>query len=258
MGVKLLYISSTQRYNYNNTNSNDFYIPCADSVYGSYKLKSISVPNTIYTIDAGVNDTFYVNVYNPASLALINTYLIDVSSLYISDGTTLATVIQTAINGTVSAPYNIFTVGYDDLNSKLTFSNLTYPFSLDLSSNYSSPINSILGFGKGIFNSTPFTAGSAGPFNVVSPYIVNLTRTPTIFITIEQANNYLQSLRSGMKYTFMIPNNVNSLYFIDSFFDQTAIFNQFAKELHITLRDEDNRIVNIQNVDWYMVLESTC
>jgi len=68
----------------------------------------------------------------------------------------------------------------------------------------------------------------------------------------------LQSLRTGNRYTFMIPNNVNSLYFIDSFFDQTAIFNQFAKELKISLRDENNRIIDIQNVDWYMVLESIC
>jgi len=247
MGLKLLYISSSQRNNYNNTNSNDFNINCADSVLGSYRLKAISLPNTIYTIDNGINDTFILNVPSiPTST------LVDISSVYLSDGATLATVLQTALNNSGSG-ITTFTVTYDDLTSKLVISNTTAPFQLDFSNNYASPINSVMGFAYGIYDST-----TSSPYTIVSSNIVNLTRTPTIFITIEQANNYLQSIKSGMKYTFMIPNNVNSLYFIDSFFDQNAVFNQFSKELHITLKDETNRIVDIQNVDWYMVLESLC
>jgi hypothetical protein len=181
-------------------------------------------------------------------------------SNYFSDGTTLATQLQNAIvlaTGIVG-----FSVTYSDLTSKLTFNSGGPAFTLNFSTVPTAPpaltpvtanltpINKILGFGYASY------ASSGGILS--STYIVNLTRTPVIFITIEQANNYLQSVRTGMKYTFMIPNNVNSLYFIDSFFDQTCIFNQFAKELHITLRDENNRIVDIQNIDWYMVLESIC
>jgi hypothetical protein len=251
MGLKLIYISSSQRFNYNTTNSNNFNISCADSLYGSYRLKAISLPNTIYTVDSGINNTFYMSITAGPSNVLIT-----VPNSYLTDGTTLATVIQTAINtnATIAASGVVFTVGYDIVTSKLTITNNTNPFQLDLSNNYLAPINSIIGFSYGVYNSNTAVA----PYSITSNQIVNLTRTPSIFITIQEANNYLQNVNTGMRYTFMIPNNVNSLYFIDSFFDQTGIFNQFAKELSITLRDDQNRIVDIQNVDWYMVLESIC
>jgi hypothetical protein len=254
MGIKLIYISSNQRYDYNTTNSSDFSVPCADSLYGGYRLKAISIPNTIYTVDQNVNDVFVVQY-------LGNAYVIDMPSNYLSDGTTLATQLQNAISAVPALA--TFTVTYSDLTSKLTFnSNTVNNFTLNFTTIPLSPpaltpttpnlksINNILGFGYSSYTSTASVLSSV--------YIVNLTRTPVIFIVIEQANNYLQTLRSGSKYTFMIPNNVNSLYFIDSFFDQTAIFNQFAKELKISLRDENNRIIDIQNIDWYMVLESIC
>lgn len=254
MGIKLIYISSNQRYDYNTTSSSDFSVPCADSLYGGYRLKAISIPNTIYTIDQNVNDVFVVQY-------LGNAYVIDMPSNYLSDGTTLATQLQNAISAVPALA--TFTVTYSDLTSKLTFnSNTVNNFTLNFATIPLSPpaltpttpnlkpINNILGFGYSSYTSTASTLSSV--------YIVNLTRTPVIFIVIEQANNYLQTLRTGSKYTFMIPNNVNSLYFIDSFFDQTAIFNQFAKELKISLRDENNRIIDIQNIDWYMVLESIC
>jgi hypothetical protein len=218
-------------------------------MYGSYRLKAISVPNTVYTIEKNINDSFILNVPSVPSSTLI-----DVSSVYLSDGATLAQVIQTALNNSGSG-ITTFTVTYDGLTSKLIIQNPTAPFQLDFSNNYTNPINQVMGFTYGVYNSVTL----AGPiYQIVSNVIVNLTRTPAIFITIDEANNYLQSVKTGMRYTFMIPNNVNSLYFIDSFFDQTAVFNQFAKELHITLRDEQNRIVDIQDVDWYMVLESLC
>jgi hypothetical protein len=254
MGIKLIYISSNQRYDYNTTSSSEFSVPCADSLYGGYRLKAISIPNTIYTIDNNVNDIFVVETGG-------SSYIVDMPSNYISDGTTLATQLQTAI--VASTGIAGFIVTYSDLTSKLTFNSGGPVFTLNFSTVPLSPpaltpttpnlrpINNILGFGL-----TSYTSSGGGILS--STYIVNLTRTPVIFIVIEQANNYLQSVRTGSKYTFMIPNNVNSLYFIDSFFDQTAIFNQFAKELKITLRDENNRIVDIQNIDWYMVLESIC
>lgn len=253
MGIKLIYISSNQRYDYNTTNSNEFSVPCADSLYGSYRLKAISIPNTIYTIDQNVNNVFVIETGG-------NAYIINMPSIYLSDGTTLASQLQSVISAATGIVG--FSVTYSDLTSKLTFNSGGPAFTINFSTVPISPpsltpttpnlipINNILGFG--------FESYASSGAIVTSPYIVNLTRTPVIFIVIEQANNYLQTLRSGSRYTFMIPNNVNSLYFIDSFFDQTAIFNQFAKELKITLRDERNRIIDIQNVDWYMVLESTC
>ena len=111
-----------------------------------------------------------------------------------------------------------------------------------------------MGFGYGIFSSS-----ATSPYTLVSSEIVNLTRTATLFITIRQANNYLQNIKTAIKYTFLIPNNVTSLYFIDSFFDQTAVFNRNGnRQLNINVKDEQNRIVDLQNVDWYMVLESLC
>jgi len=174
-----------------------------------------------------------------------------VSTSYVTDGFTLASIIQNALNGAGTAA--TFTVTYDDLTSKLVITNPTSQFQLDFSNNTLAPINSIMGFPYGIYTST-----ASAPYTIISPTIVNLTRTPTLFITIRQANNYLQNVKTGVKYTFLIPNNVTSLYFIDSFFDQTVVFNKYVRQLNVTVRDEDNRIVDLQNVDWYMVLESLC
>lgn len=247
MGVKLLYISSADRVDYNTTSSSDFLINSAEDIYGSYRLKAISIPNTVYTIDNSINDTF--NLIYPSGGT---SYPIDVSTSYVTDGFTLASLVQNALNGAGTAA--TFTVSYDELTSKLVISNVTSAFQLDFSNNYLAPINSIMGFGYGIFSSS-----TTSPYTLVSSEIVNLTRTATLFITIRQANNYLQNIKTGVKYTFLIPNNVTSLYFIDSFFDQTAIFNRNGnRQLNINVKDEQNRIVDLQNVDWYMVLESLC
>ncbi len=246
MGIKLLYISSANREDYRTTLSSDFLLNSAEDIYGSYRLKAISIPNTIYTIDNSINDTFHL-VYASGGTK----YNIDVSTAYVTDGFTLASIIQNALNGAGTGA--TFTVSYDDLTSKLIISNPANQFQLDFSNNSLAPINSIMGFPYGIYSSTTVT-----PFTITSPTIVNLTRTPTLFITMRQANNYLQNVKTGVKYTFLIPNNVTSLYFIDSFFDQTVVFNKYVRQLNVTVRDEDNRIVNLQNVDWYMVLESLC
>jgi len=246
MGIKLIYISSANREDYNTTTSSNYLLNSAEDIYGSYRLKAISIPNTIYTIDNSINDTFRL-IYPSGG----TTYPIDVSTCYITDGFTLATVIQDALNGAGTGA--TFTVTYDDLVSKLVISNPTNQFRLDFSNNSLAPINSILGFPYGVYSST-----TTSPYTITSPLIVNLTRTPTLFITIRQANNYLQNIKTGVKYTFLIPNNVTSLYFIDSFFDQTVVFNKYVRQLNVTVKDENNRIVDLQNIDWYMVLESLC
>ena len=241
MGLKLLYISSSQRQSYYDTSSNNFRYLCNESMYGGYRLKAVSVPNTVYTIENGINNQFFIRI-------AATWYTINMPNYYISDGNTLAILLQNTINTVVPNP---FVMSYDNYTSKIQFSNAAVTF--DLSFNQTGSLGNILGFAPGIYSS------SAGlPAILRSMTIVNLTRTPALFILIKEFNNYLQNARTGKNYTFMLPNNVSSLYFIDSFFDQTAILNQFAKELTISIHDEFDRLVDLQNVDWYMVLESIC
>jgi len=54
MGIKLLYISSANREDYNTSTSSNYLLNSAEDIYGSYRLKAISIPNTIYTIDNSV------------------------------------------------------------------------------------------------------------------------------------------------------------------------------------------------------------
>lgn len=251
---KNIYISSTQRQNYTDTSSNSFRYTLNESMYGAYRLKAVSVPNTVYTIESNVNNALPVQTFAaPGPGPAIGPATVLVPNYYVSDGNTLATLLTTALN-TAPSPFGpvAFVVAYNNYTSKLTFTANTN-FTFDLSTNYFSSIASIIGFNKGIFSST-----LVAPYTLTSSLIVNLTRTPTIFITISEFNNYLQNGTTGKMYTYMLPNNVSSLYFIDSFFDQTGVLNQFAKELNISLRDELDRLVDIQNVDWYMVLESIC
>lgn len=247
MGLKNIYISSSQRENYTTTNSSNFRFKLNESMYGSYKLKSVSVPNTMYTIEQGINN--FINVSFPTVPLNYDIYQ---PNVFVSDGNTLAAIIQGTLNAVVPAP-QAFTVFYNNNTAKLTFSS-NFPFVFDFSTNYVTSLAPILGFSKGIFSSTT----AAAPYTLTSNQIFNLSRTPIVFIKIAEFNNYMQNGNTGVSYTYLLPNNVSSLYFIDSFFDQTGVLNQFAKELNISLRDEDDRIIDIQNVDWYMVLESTC
>lgn len=247
MGIKNIYISSKLRNNYTTTNSNNFNISLNESMYGSYKLKSVSVPNTMYTIQSGINN--FMRIESPPGTPL-NIFQ---PNVYITDGNTLAAIIQNTL-ATSGVPGPI-TVVYDNNTAKLTFSApAANPFVFDFTVNYSTSLATILGFSFGRFSSVLSGANQI----LVSNQIVNFTRTPIVFIKIAEFNNYMQNGQSGVCYTYLLPNNVSSLYFIDSFFDQTGVLNQFAKELNISLRDENDRIIDIQNVDWYMVLESTC
>jgi hypothetical protein len=249
MGLKLLYISSSQRDSYYDTSSNNFRYICNESMYGGYRLKAVSVPNTVYTIESGVNNQFFVRLPTLGP----TWYTVNMPNYYISDGNTLAILLQNTLNLVNPAiTANPFVMSYDNYTSKIQFSNATQIF--DLSFNRTNSLGNILGFAPGVYSSS-----ALGPPAILrSLTIVNLTRTAALFITIKEFNNYLQNARTGKNYTFMLPNNVSSLYFIDSFFDQTGILNQFAKELNISIVDENDRLVDLQNVDWYMVLESIC
>jgi hypothetical protein len=251
MGLKILYISSAQREDISGAQSNNFSFRTNESMYGGYRLKAVSVPNTIYTIDGSGQQ-----INNKMNIILgATTYNLNMPNYYISDGNTLAILLQNALNA-LGTPAT-FVVSYNNYTSKLTFT-VTYggvgPVQFYFPA--SNSIAGILGFAPGIFYNLTLTA--PGVYSISSATIVNLTRIPAIFISIEQFNNYLQIAKTGVNYTFMLPNNVSSLYFIDSFFDQTGVLNQFANILNISLRDENGNLVDIQNVDWYMVLESTC
>jgi hypothetical protein len=260
MGIKNVFISSSQRENYTTTDSANIKIKLNESMYGGYKLKSVSVPNTMYTIEQGINNWLGVRFPGPPPANTFpgpgtSFYDFYAPNLYVSDGNTLAALIQSTLNGmTGLPPADLFTVIYNNNTAKLTFSSSGSPFFFDLSTNYETSLAPILGFTKGIYSSTTGVA----PYTLTSNIIINFTRTPVVFIKIAEFNNYIQNGPTGVCYTYMLPNNVSSLYFIDSFFDQTGVLNQFAKELNISLRDEKDRIINIQNIDWYMCLESVC
>jgi len=251
MGLKILYISSAQREDISGEKSNNFSFRTNESMYGSYRLKAVSVPNTIYTIDGSGQE-----VNNKMNIIMGGTtYNVNMPNYYISDGNTLAILLQNAINLIVPNP---FVVSYNNYTSKLAFSVTTALTPIQIYFPVAVSLANILGFAEGITYNFTNIGGAPATWTLSSATIVNLTRIPAIFISIKQFNNYLQVAKTGQNYTFMLPNNVSSLYFIDSFFDQTGVLNQFANILNISLRDENGYLVDIQNVDWYMVLESTC
>jgi hypothetical protein len=255
MGLKILYISSAQREDISGERSNNFTFHTNESMYGSYRLKAVSVPNTVYTIDGSGQQ-----INNKMDVIINGTiYNINMPNYYVSDGNTLAILLQNALNAVTYVPATTFVLSYNNYTSKITFTATTAAAvaSFQIYFPASGSLAGILGFTPGvIYNLTGSGGGTI--WTISSVTIVNLTRIPAIFILIKQFNNYLQVAKTGVNYTFMLPNNVSSLYFIDSFFDQTGVLNQFANLLNISLRDENGKLVDIQNVDWYMVLESTC
>jgi hypothetical protein len=228
MSYTKLFLSSKERET-SSASSSDFRLKLSRAISAgeTYTLVYAHIPQTIYNIDAQ-NNSFVFNDGVERQVTLPNGFY---------TASTVTTALQSVMNAVSS---QTFTVTLDDTTQKITLDS-TGSFSVSMNS-----VESPLGFTSDTTLNTSHTGDT----------ILNLERTDALFIHVNEIQE-TDLVRGGT--TFVIPSSVNQLQVIDynerNGYHQKITFNTPNLLLSIRLTDAENRTVDLNNSDWYFVLE---
>ena len=155
-------LRSQDRTNPGTTTPDNCQIRLNDTIKGKYKLKYLSFTNLIYNITSANNQFSY----SQASTTKVATLL---PGLY--DGTSILSVLQTALNASTPAPSGTFACSLGSTNGYITITNNTTAF-IVLSST-STNASRILGFGY-VDSSSALTNTSISPVYLPKSVCFNL------------------------------------------------------------------------------------
>lgn len=227
MSYRTLYIESSKR---SSGTSSDFKVKMKRNVSKGdcYELAYAHIPITCYTID-GINNTF---VFNEGGSNLTATLL---QGYYTNS--TILTELQARMNAVGALTY---TVSFSNLTQKITIS-ATGPFSIRMSG-----INSPLGF----------TADTPSAASHSATSLLSLDRLDALHIDI---NEVIEIEGSNFGTTFVIPNDVNTLQVLEhspeTKFHQRITFTNDTNLFSIRIKDSNNQTINLQGVEWFMILK---
>jgi len=200
------------------------------------RLKHAAIPNTLYNIRNGVNNTITLRDY------INGTLLIIIPPGCYTVFTLLDTLIQ-LLNAVGSQTYN---VSYNPTTFLISFSAGSV-FALDFTATNSCA--SVLGFANEITARATLITGSK----------VLKLNTNSIYITIDEIPNGIYGSQS-YPYTFMIPLNGNAGSVIQydscsSFSQSVPVYRLPLYSLTIHLYYDNNELVDLHGADWEMLLE---
>jgi len=215
---------------------NNFRITLPDAIEGVYELSEVAIYNTIYTVISGRNNTVYTNAGN-ATLT---------SGYYTT--TTLAAEIQSKLrtatgDATVTCVFNSTTFKFDFTS--------TAAIIFQWSNGASDTASELLGF----TNTNVLLNGSSS----INP--VNLTSTRGILIAIDKATSASSimtgSVSSSLSGSFYIPINASfgSMINLTDHNNKQRVTIERATTLTIKLFDERGRTLQINDLNWSMLLE---
>lgn len=216
--------------------SQTIFIPIPDQL-SSVSLVYASIPNTIYNITSSNNS---IN-WNDGSSTLTTT--IPVGSY---SSSTLSSTLATAMTTSSS--------GHGNLTITISFSTLTYFFTISAGSNFTLNFNSasttmasILGFNKSSLSGSSSYTGTVVP-SIFAPQHLEIR------ITELSKPNYSSA---ECNYSFLIPVPVNSGNFIEykekEYFTQKVYtYNNFSS-LSVQLC-QNGSVVSLNNADWELAL----
>jgi hypothetical protein len=223
-----LFLSSKER-EPSSSSTSDFRLKLPRPILAGerYELIYAQIPQTVYNLDSN-NNSFVLNDGSPNALAIP-------PGFYTAN--TIVTELQTQLNA-VSAL--TFTVAFSETSQKITIT-ASGPFTVNMNG-----VGSPLGFITTTGSATSHTGGT----------ILNLETTDSLFIHVNEIRQ-IDYIQGGS--TFAIPSNVNQLQVIDynerSGFRQTITFNNPCSVLTIRLTDSENRVVDLNGSQWYLILE---
>jgi hypothetical protein len=210
--------------------------PIITNNYTLVRLKHAAIPNTIYNIRDGVNNT--LTLIDPTNGSLL---------IIIPPGSyTVITLVDTLIqllNAVGSQTYNV------SYNPKTFFISFTASNAFALDFTAKSSCARVLGFTKDITpTATVITASKVVELNINS-----------IYIAIDEIPNGIYGSHS-YPYTFMIPINENApsviQYNSHTSFSQTApVYRLPLYSLTIHLYQDNNELVDLHGANWEILLE---
>lgn len=240
-----LVINSEDRLNYDTTTSTNFRVNLANPINSriiGYGLKSAVIPKTNYNIPV-IRNTF--TFFNSAS-----TFTITIQAGNYTM-TQLLAEIKTQLDLT---GLDTYTVTYDPISGKVTFSAATFPFIL----------NPTLDNSQGsILYKLGFVPGQAyAGLTVTSPNVADISGIKSVFIKIKQLTQYMRNTTNSMlnfKIDLSCPFG-SIIYYADEnkyhqYFNiaQDNLTNQGFFD--ITLVDEYAVPIDLNGRDWSFVLQ---
>jgi len=235
------------------TKTRTFNISSANATNGSFKsVVNVSLPDLSFHMDNIQNA--YLNV-NHCEVA---------NSFYVVNYTNDVIVINSIAYNVPRGNYNVntfmaqllllipagFGITYSSITTKFTFTNTTTNFTINGASPLST-INSVIGLGTTDVTSTALS--------LTLPFVVNFLPLPRINFrsSFFKLNNY-SSTDNSSDIFLSLQNNApqNSVInYVNQTNSKFLIEDKNITSFIIYVTDDQNRLINFNNVDWYMTME---
>ena len=235
------------------TKTRTFNISSATATNSSFKsIVNVSLPDLAFHMD---------NIQN-AYLSVNHTEV--ANSFYVVNYTNEVIVINSIAYTLPRGNYNVntfmaqllllipvgFAITYSSITTKFTFTNTTTNFTINGSSQLST-INKVIGLGTDDITSTALT--------LTLPHVVNFLPIPRINFRSNflKLNNY-SSTDNSSDIFLSLQNNApqNSvIYYTNQTNTKNLIQDRNITSFLIYVTDDYNRLINFNNVDWYMTIQ---
>jgi hypothetical protein len=235
------------------TKTRVFNISSATATNGSFKsVVNVSLPDLTFHMDSVQNAYLSVNHCEVAN------------SFYVVNYTNDVIVIDSIAYTLPRGNYNVntfmaqllllipvgFGITYSSITTKFTFTNTTTDFTINGASALST-INKVVGLGTTDVTSTALT--------LTLPFVVNFLPLPRINFRSNflKLNNY-SSTDNSSDIFLSLQNNApqNSVInYINQTNSKNLIEEKNITSFVITVTDDFNRLINFNNVDWYMTIQ---
>lgn len=235
------------------TKTRVFNISSATATNDSFKsIVNVSLPDLTFHLDNIQNAYMSVNHCEVAN------------SFYVVNYTNDVIVINSIAYTIPRGNYNVntfiaelllllpvgFGITYSSITTKFTFTNTTTNFTINASSSLST-INKVIGLGTTDITSVALT--------LTLPYVVNFLPLPRINFRSNflKLNNY-SSTDNSSDIFLSLQNNApqNSvIYYNNQTTTKNLIEDRNITSFVIYVTDDYNRLINFNNVDWYMTIQ---
>ena len=228
--------SSIQKNNSTFNSDITYYIPKfitndKNILYYSAKISHCEIPYSFYIINSNNNKLIINNI----------TYVID-------EGNYNAYTLLEKIN--LLLPDD-FTLNFNEENGKY---NLLCDVFFTISS--LSTINKIIGLDN--YNYSGLFDFSTNKYNLIFPYLVNVSGSKNIYIETNLITNNLNLNSNSVNVLKSVPVDVppyGIILYNNNENIETIIKNRELNYLEIKLKDDDNQLINFNNISWSITLE---
>ncbi len=235
------------------TKSRIFNISSENALNGSFKSKiNVTLPDLTFHLDNIQNAYLSINHCEVPN------------SFYVVNYTNDVIVINSIAYALPRGNYNVntfiaqllllipasFSITYSSITTKFTFTNSVADFTINGSSSLST-INSVIGLGTTDITSTALS--------LTLPFVVNFLPLQRINLRSNflKFNNYNSTDNSSDVFLSLQNNSPQNavIYYTNQTNTKTLIEDRSITTFDITVTDDFNRLINFNNIDWYLTFQ---